>query len=192
LFAQCFARGGVFHPRSYCLLHAVGHRYDRVWQRGEAPSAAGSFLGVSIEGDTTMGGMCAPSWRWRAAILPLILLMLAQVSTISARAEEAAGKGRYVLDYPAADTFFLPVRSYAQDVVETVIETDGVLTQHMPNGGYGLSVVMKVEGQNLPATILHKIQNPNFAIIGYGLSIKGWRDPTEFLRDKNAGQPPVR
>ncbi|HEY4312949.1 MAG TPA: M23 family metallopeptidase [Pirellulales bacterium] len=324
---------------------------------------------VSIEGDTTMGGVCAPNPRRRAANLPLILLMLAQVSAISARAEEPKDRSRYVLDYPVADAFFLPVRSYAEDVVETVIETDGVLTQHMPNGGYGLPVVMKGEGQNLlhlgadvawlrpgepvfamangvvrisegpdrtkkpkqrdparsargasdwgnliviehrladgsimtsvyghlsqkrlvqegaavrggqaigtvgragienggykphlhfgiregrrfeegdkllsiqfqgeslpiravklgdteieitadrelpekvqlagqmfevttrdgkhflPATVLHRIQNPNFAIIGYGLSTKGWRDPTEFLREKNAGQPPVR
>jgi murein DD-endopeptidase MepM/ murein hydrolase activator NlpD len=326
-------------------------------------------LVVLAEGDTTMGGTRTSNVRRWSASLLLILLMFAQVSAISAGAEEPAAKSRYVLDYPAADTFFLPVRSYAEDVVETAIETDGVLTRHMPNGGYGLPVVMKVEGQNLlhlgadvawlrpgepvfamasgvvrisqgpdnakkpkqqnpgrgargasdwgnliviehrladgsfitsvyghlskkrlvqegtvvrggqtigtvgrsgvenggykphlhfgiregrrfeegdtllsiqfqgeslpiravklanaeieiaadrelpekvqlaeqqfeiatrdgkhylPAAVLHKIQNPTFAIIGYGLSLKRWRDPTEFLRDRNASQPPVR
>ena len=33
------------------------------------------------------------------------------------------------------------------------------------------------------ADILWHIQPPSFAIVGYGLSVEGWRDPVQFLRD---------
>jgi len=33
----------------------------------------------------------------------------------------------------------------------------------------------------IPLSALNNIQRPDFAIVGYGLSTKGFRDPTEFL-----------
>ena len=65
------------------------------------------------------------------------------------RRRDEASKTHYVLNYPAADTFFVPVRDYAQDVVETVMEVNGGLVEHVPNGGYALAIVTKVQGQNL-------------------------------------------
>jgi hypothetical protein len=77
------------------------------------------------------------------------MLLLAICICSKSNAADPAPTARYVLDYPLADAFCVPVRSYAEDVVETTLEVAGGLTQHMPNGGYGLPVVMKEQGQNL-------------------------------------------
>jgi hypothetical protein len=42
----------------------------------------------------------------------------------------------------------------------------------------------KVDGDfEVSADILNYLQPPEFAIVGYGLSTDGWRDPVAFLRD---------
>ena len=114
-----------------------------------------------------MGGKHAWNFASRATNL-LLFLIVASVSMSSASADEAGDERRYVLDYPAADSFCLPVRSYAEDVVETVMEINGSVAQHMPNGGYGLPVVMKVQGQNLlhlgADVAWHRAGEPVFAI----------------------------
>jgi len=44
----------------------------------------------------------------------------------------------------------------------------------------------------LPADVLHYLQRPDFRIVGYDLSTKGWRDPTAFLRELGADTNPAR
>jgi murein DD-endopeptidase MepM/ murein hydrolase activator NlpD len=43
----------------------------------------------------------------------------------------------------------------------------------------------------LANTALHYVQRPDFAIVGYGLNTKGWRDPTEFLMEMRADTQPA-
>jgi murein DD-endopeptidase MepM/ murein hydrolase activator NlpD len=43
----------------------------------------------------------------------------------------------------------------------------------------------------LPNAALHYVQRPDFAIVGYGLTTKGWRDPTKFLMEMRADTQPA-
>lgn len=66
-----------------------------------------------------------------------------------AAGQDAAISPRYVLDYPVAKQFCLPVDSYADDVTQTTQRTGGRTIRHQPNGGYGLPVVMTIGDQHV-------------------------------------------
>jgi murein DD-endopeptidase MepM/ murein hydrolase activator NlpD len=85
----------------------------------------------------------------------------------------------------------VPLRVAQVSETEIEVAADGALpkTLQVPDRTFEID---SREGKHfLPATVLQGWQSPEFAIVGYGLSTKGWRDPTEFLREKNAGQPPM-
>jgi hypothetical protein len=41
------------------------------------------------------------------------------------------------------------------------------------------------------AALLWKLRRKDFALVGYGLSTEGWRDPIEFLREQRADTQPA-
>ena len=45
----------------------------------------------------------------------------------------------------------------------------------------GFAITERDGKRYLPAAVLHLNFRADFAIVGYGLSTKGWLDPTEFL-----------
>jgi murein DD-endopeptidase MepM/ murein hydrolase activator NlpD len=52
---------------------------------------------------------------------------------------------------------------------------------HMTIAGQEFEITSHDEKSWLPLAALNYMQRPEFSITGYGLSTKGWRDPTEFL-----------
>ncbi len=56
---------------------------------------------------------------------------------------------RYVVNYPAAERFCPPVRSYFEDVTRTVQQSGYHTFRHQLNGGYGLPIRAKVAGLNV-------------------------------------------
>jgi murein DD-endopeptidase MepM/ murein hydrolase activator NlpD len=81
---------------------------------------------------------------------------------------EKSATERYVLDYPVAQQFCLPVETYADDVTQTVQKVGGRTIRHQLNGGYGLPVVIMVGNQNLlhlgSDVAWHRVGAPVFAI----------------------------
>ena len=56
---------------------------------------------------------------------------------------------KYLVDYPPAERFCPPVRSFFFEVVRTVEIVRGHRVTHQPNGGYGLPLKQKVDGKHL-------------------------------------------
>lgn len=77
------------------------------------------------------------------------LVVAVSVATLRFSFAADSPPDRYVLEYPAAEAVCLPVRTYAEDVVETLYEINGGLARHMPNGGFGLPVKAQVNGKDL-------------------------------------------
>ena len=85
----------------------------------------------------------------------------------------------------------LPLRLIKLGETEIEVGADRTLPARVQLSGQTFEIASRDGKHFLPTAVLQKVQSPRFAIVGYGLSTKGWRDPTEFLREKNAGQPPV-
>ena len=81
-----------------------------------------------------------------------------------------------------------PIRLVKLGETEIEIAADRRLPERVQLLGHMFEITNREGKYFLPAAMLQKAQSPNFAIVGYGLSTKGG-DPTEFLREKNAGQP---
>jgi len=62
---------------------------------------------------------------------------------------EPAMPDKYIVNYPAAQQFCPPVESYFDDVTQLIQQIGGRRVRHAPNGGYGLPVVITVEGKHL-------------------------------------------
>ena len=67
----------------------------------------------------------------------------------SARPAEGEVPEKYLTNYPAATKFSAPVQGFFDETARTFDVVRGRQFTHKPNGGYGLPVVMQVEGKNL-------------------------------------------
>jgi murein DD-endopeptidase MepM/ murein hydrolase activator NlpD len=74
--------------------------------------------------------------------------LLAMAASIS-RGQEEKHAVQYVLTYPQATQFCLPVASYLEDVSEAIQKVGSRTFRHQLNGGYGLPVVDTVGGKHL-------------------------------------------
>jgi murein DD-endopeptidase MepM/ murein hydrolase activator NlpD len=62
---------------------------------------------------------------------------------------DSASADRYILKYPVAKQFCLPLRSYADDVTQTTQRVGNLTFRVKANGGYGLPVVDKIGDKHL-------------------------------------------
>jgi murein DD-endopeptidase MepM/ murein hydrolase activator NlpD len=63
-------------------------------------------------------------------------------------------------------------------------------TEPVP-GGFKFEIRRDGDRAEATSAILHFVQPPEFAIVGYGLSAKSWRDPTAFLKEHRADIMPA-
>ncbi len=95
----------------------------------------------------------APNWsRCRSAWLVLSAAAAGLWLQPVRAAEEVRAADlpeKYTLDYPPAADFCAPVATFFDEVVRSFEVVRGHKFTHQPNGGYGLPIVLQVDGQNL-------------------------------------------
>ncbi len=111
--------------------------------------------------NTNTGNMCNGRTAFWWAVAWVLF-----VSPLSG--DEVTTAERYVLDYPVAQQFCLPVETYVDDVTQTIQKVGGRTIRHQLNGGYGLPIVIMVGNQNLlhlgSDVAWHRVGTPVFAI----------------------------
>ena len=92
----------------------------------------------------------SPAPGTRALVLVVFVAIAPGLLAAPARGQLAQEvPAEYVVDYPLATKFCPPVRTFFFDVEETIQRAGGRTIRHQPNGGYGLPIRQRVEGNNL-------------------------------------------
>ena len=87
-----------------------------------------------------------------------------------------------------------PVTLVSLNEQEVEVKADEALPSQATINANGHSYTMTThDGKHwLSADVLNYLHRPDFQIVGYALSTKGWRDPTEFLRQMQADVNPAK
>ncbi len=109
----------------------------------------------------------------RASLRLLILAITVLILSTRAESQEPTAPDspsldRYVLDYPVVDRCCPPIRSTFFEADRTFSVVRGKRFRHKPNGGYGLPVADKADGQHLLHVGAdlgwHQVGEPVFAV----------------------------
>lgn len=142
------------------------------WGLNSAEEAANEVVAPAEEGVANGRGR---SLGLKSGWPPILLAALWAPLQFAMEPDASLVPDNYVLNYPTAQQCCPPIRSTFAEATQSYLLVRGHRFHQQQNGGYGLPIIDKVDGQNL----LHS------------LSKEGWEDPVAFLRRRQADTNPA-
>jgi hypothetical protein len=85
----------------------------------------------------------------------------------------------------------LRIAELREDVVVFAAAADLPERLQLAIDGQKFEIARRGDKPEVTSAILSYVQSPEFAIVGYGVSAEGWRDPTAFLKEHRADIAPA-